>query len=181
MLTSGLVFRHMPQNNIFPPNWRSWKSHKIQVVKKGSKKKGYMSFWKNKTWKILEAVLTHIIKENKVLQGWRLWCIKLWRERHSVQIITALWWLSGDTPAIQLSLLLVSNPLSIIPGSNPNKNSLFHKLDVGAMLTLFCSRSFSAVKDMCCFSPEKVFYVTVGTELGHKRPQKGQGGSDSRS
>lgn len=83
--------------------------------------------------------------------------------------------------AIQLSLLLVSNPLSIIPGSNPNKNSLFHKLDVGAMLTLFCSRSFSAVKDMCCFSPGKVFYVTVGTELGHKRPQKGQGGSDSRS
>lgn len=180
MLTSGLVFRHMPQNNIFPPNWRSWKSHKIQVVKKGSKKRLHV-FLEKQNLEDSWGVLTHIIKGNKVLQGWRHWCIKLWRERHSVQIITALWWLSGDTPAIQLSLLLVSNPLSIIPGSNPNKNSLFHKLDVGAMLTLFCSRSFSAVKDMCCFSPEKVFYVTVGTELGHKRPQKGQGGSDSRS
>lgn len=85
--------------------------------------------------------------------------------------------------SIQLSLLLVSNPLFIIPGSNPNKkkNSLFHKLDVGAMLTLFCSCSFSGVKDMCCMSPEKVFYVTLDIEHGSERPQKGQGGSDSRS
>lgn len=36
--------------------------------------------------------------------------------------------LSGDGATFQSPLLLVSNPSSIIPVSNPNKNSLFHQI-----------------------------------------------------